>query len=593
MRISGKMSAHLFEAAEAVGIRREQLLEAAGLQVPPRGEPPRETEWDTFAVMLEELSARLGGDVGRMRAVGRAMVRAPSFAFLQQLARIVVSPRTLYEAGHRWVAPAGAPHIVLQQEFLSATRVRLGATLPEPYAPSRPYFHIFEGVLMEVPALLGLPPATIVTSTVTPRTMDIVMQLPPSSSLAGRVRRRLRAVVSPGAVLDLLEEQRREMATGLESVQRSTDELRTLFDRLPDLVIVHRAGILLWTNREVAKVLGYEKADDLIGRALLDLVDPLSRDLVGGRMQGHDDDEHPDLVEVRLRTREGDIVFIEVSPTQAVSFGGHQARLVVGRDVTERIRLRQQLLTADRMASIGMLAAGVAHEVNNPLAYVLNNIEIATKELARRGESTRTTREALGVALEGVDRIRTIVRALLELSRVDDTAIGPVDVRAVVESTVALAAHEIAERAELETQYQPVPLARGTAARLGQVLLNLLTNALEAMPAGAKEKNRLGVSVRCSAAGDVVIEVSDNGVGVAPEHAARIFDPFFTTKSNGKGTGLGLAISQRLVAELGGELSFESTPNRGTTFSLRLRAEDTPESTRRPPLPPPPASRAS
>jgi len=568
------MSSHLFEAAEAVGIRREQLLEAAGLPIPARGAPPGETDWDVFATMLDELSRRLGGDPARLRAVGRAMVRAPSFRFLEQLARIVVSPRALYDAAHRWVSPANVPHIVLELDFLSATRVRLRGTLPEPHAASLPYFRIFEGVLIEVPALLGLPPATLVRSEVTPRTMDVVVELPRSSSLLDRVRRRVRAAISPGAVLDLLEEQRRDMATGLESVQRSTNELRSLFDRLPDLVIIHRAGVVLWTNREVAAVLGYERADDLVGRALLDLVAPSSHDLVRSRMHGAADGDLPDLVETRLLRSDGDIVFVEVSPTQTVSFGGQPARLVVGRDVTERIRLRQQLLIADRMASIGMLAAGVAHEVNNPLAYVLNNIEMATKELAQQGESTRTTREALGIALEGVDRIRTIVRGLLELARVDDAAVGPVDVRAIVESTVGLAARQISERARLETDYRPVPFALGTSARLGQVLLNLLTNALEAMPTGAKDTNRLRVVVRRSASGGVVVEISDNGVGIAPEHAARIFDPFFTTKASGEGTGLGLAITQRLVAELGGELSFESSPRRGTTFRLTLQPEE-------------------
>ena len=125
-----------------------------------------------------------------------------------------------------------------------------------------------------------------------------------------------------------------------------------------------------------------------------------------------------------------------------------------------------------------------------------------------------------------------------------------------------------------------MPLARGTAARLGQVLLNLLTNALEAMPAGSKETNCLRVTVRESAAAGVVVEVSDNGVGIARENAARIFDPFFTTKSSGSGTGLWLAISQRLVAELGGELSFESLPDRGTTFSVTLLPEEMPETAR-------------
>jgi len=352
-----------------------------------------------------------------------------------------------------------------------------------------------------------------------------------------------------------------------------------MFDRMPDLVIIHREGAILWANRAVPRLLGYPKSDDLVGRRLLDIVHPASREVVRSRMQtklpAYDEPESelPVLVETRLLTRDGDTVTVEVSPTQDVAFGGQPARLVVGRDVTERMRLRQQLLIADRMASIGMLAAGVAHEVNNPLAYVLNNIEIARKELATLGESTRSSRAALAVALEGVDRIRTIVRDLLELAKIDDAAVGPVDVGAIVESTVTLAAQTIAKRARLETSYQAVPLVRGTPARLGQIVLNLITNALEAMPAATREENRLRVSVRYSA-GRVVVEVSDNGQGIAPEHAARVFDPFFTTKADGNGTGLGLAISQRLVAELGGELGFETAPQLGTTFSLTLRPDE-------------------
>jgi PAS domain S-box-containing protein len=584
MRITGKTTAFLFEATAAIGIRADELVAPLGLDAAKLTDPRKGTDWDTFASILEELSKRVGGKPDALRDIGSRLVRAPSYAFFRKVARTLVSPRGLYEIGQRWVAPANFPHLRLERTYLPGNRIRFRASIPEPHAPSAPFFYLFEGNLKELPCLLGLPRATIVSSAVTPRELDTVIELPASSSLLVRARRRLRATWRSGEALELLEQQRRELAEGLESVKRSTDELRVLFDRLPDLVIIHRGGIVLWTNRAVPKVLGYP-SDDLIGRPLLDIVDPVSRGLVSSRMQDRVDrergpDDAFDLVETRLVTRDGDVVLAEISPTQEVTFGGQLARLIVGRDVTERMRLRQQLLTTDRMASIGMLAAGVAHEVNNPLAYVLNNIEIAIKDLAPLGEATLPSREALGIALEGVDRIRTIVRELLELARVDDAAVGPVDVRAIVESTVALAAQKISERARLETHYAPVPLARGTAARLGQVLLNLLTNALEAMPVSSKETNLLRVTVRHSAAGGVVVEVSDNGVGIARENAARIFDPFFTTKSSGSGTGLGLAISQRLVAELGGELSFESVPDRGTTFSLTLLPEEMSETFR-------------
>jgi PAS domain S-box-containing protein len=571
MRLGSKMAMHLFEAAEAIGIAREQLTTPLGLDPDQLAAPRGEIEWDTLVALLDRLSIVLDGDVERMRVIGRKMTRAPSFEFLQRIARSVFSLQSLYEVGERWVAPASVPHLRLQTTFPSEDRMLFRCSIPEPHAPSLPYLYIFEGLLLELPSMLGLAPATLVSSRVTPRELELVLDLPPSRSLLARVRRAVRAAFHMGEALDLMAAQRREVEEGLEAVQLATSELQSLFDRVPDLVIIQRDGLILWSNRAVVQTLGFGHSDELVGRAVLDVVDPPARAQAESRMRiDTDGEELPDLFESRLVTRDGAVVLVEVSPAQNVTFGGRPARLIVGRDVTEHKRLQQQLLTADRLASIGMLAAGVAHEVNNPLAYVLNNVEMAIKDLAPLGEQTRHSREALAVALEGVDRIRTIVRDLLALSRVDDIALGPVDVRAVIESTLALAAQKIAERAELECEYRPVPLARGTPARLGQVVLNLLANALEAMPVATRSHNRLRVAVLPSATGGAVVEVSDNGVGIAPEHVARIFDPFFTTKSFGSGTGLGLAISQRLVAEIGGELSFESLPKRGSTFRVTL-----------------------
>jgi PAS domain S-box-containing protein len=504
------------------------------------------------------------------------MVFIPSYAFLQHLARAMVPVAFLYEAGDRWLAPSAIPEISIEVTFPSENERHMRVSIPEREAPSKPYFHVFEGLLSELPTLLGLPLATIVRSHVTGHTLEITLLLPRSSSVLARLRRGVRAALYNDA-FDALEGQRRELAEGFAVFKRESVEIHELLDELPDLVMIQRDGTLLWVNRAVVKSLGYDRRDDLVGKPLLSVVPRAYHEIVASRLRGSTD--HPELTDGALLTRAGRTVLCEISRVRGVTFGGLPARLLVGRDVTERTRLRQRLIAADRMASLGMLAAGVAHEVNNPLAYVLNNIELASKDLVPLGEATASSRAALAIALEGVDRIRNIVHQLLMLARSDDRTVAPIDVRAVVESTIALASTEITRRARLTCEYETVPLARATEARLGQVLLNLLVNALEAMAERPQETNELRVAV-CSGTASgmgrrrVLVEVTDNGPGIPPDLSARVFDPFFTTKPQGQGTGLGLSISQRLLSEIGGELSYESVPNQKTTFRIALPAAD-------------------
>ncbi len=568
------MAANLFEAAERIGVHRDELTKPLGLDAKALVGPGRGIDWDTLVALLERLSEILGGDVELLRNVGREMTGVPSYAVFQRLGRAVLSLKNLYLAGERWIATADAPHLVMHSTFPSDDRLCFRCSIPEPYSASAPYLHVFEGLLCTLPTMIGLPPATIVTSKVTPRELDIVVQLPPSRSIFDRLKRIARAAIGHEDAVVLLEAQRREIAEGLEAAKRSTAEIVALFDRLPDLVVIHRSGKIVWVNRAAVRTFGYKDTTDVVGRSLSDLFHPSSHALANERIHGAVDDETaPDLVDAELVAVDGSRVLVELSPAQTVSFGGKEARLLVARDVTERKRLQQQLAIADRLASVGMLAAGVAHEVNNPLAYVLNNIEIARRGLATFGDAAEPSKAALTVALEGVDRIRTIIRDLLALARVDDDAIGAVDAVSVVESTLALAMPQISERAALVCDLSPTPPVLGTTSRIGQVLLNLVANSVEAMSAANRATNVLRVAVRPSASGDTIVEVSDTGVGIAPEHAPHVFEPFFTTKSLGKGTGLGLAISQRLVAEMGGELSFQSSAGGGTTFRLTLRSE--------------------
>jgi PAS domain S-box-containing protein len=570
VRLSYRVAANLFEAAEGVGVQRKDLIEPLGLNSEDLVDPARGIDWDTLVAVLERLSEVLGGEVERLRNVGREMAGVPSFALLQRLGRGVFSLKHLYLIGERWVGTASVPHLVMRTTFPSEDRMCFRCSIPEPYAASAPYLHIFEGLLRAAPTMIGLPAAKILASSVTPRELDITLELPPSRSVFDRVKRAARAAIHHDDAVALLEGQRREIADGLEAAKRSTAEIVTLFDRLPDLVVIHRAGKIVWANRAAVRTLGHEETSDVVGQSLADLFHPSSQTLANDRIHGAADDESaPDLVDAELVAHDGRRLLVEVSPVQTVSFGGKEARLFVAHNVTERKRLQQRLSIADRLAAVGLLAAGIAHEVNNPLAYVLNNIEIARRELGPLGSPAEPSRAALTIALEGVDRIRTIIRDLLALARVEDDAIGSVEAVTVVDSTLALAMPQIAERATLVRDFSPTPPVRGTSSRIGQVLLNLVANALEAMPPSNRARNVLRVAVSARAGG-AVIEVSDTGGGIAPQHMARVFEPFFTTKSLGNGTGLGLAISQRLVAEMGGELAFESVEGVGTTFRVTL-----------------------
>ena len=583
MLLNSRTTRLIIEAAEAAGIPRASLLGPLRLNESDVLDPNAKVEWRTLVLLVEQLASVVDGDVARLREVGSRMMSAPSHAPLRRLAGAVVSPRRLYDIASRFAARANFPHLVLRASFVGEERMHMHGEIPLSYQPCQPFFHVFEGSVAHLPTLIGLPPSVVVESRVTPRTCDFIVALPRPLSLAGRLSRGARAVFGARDALAVLDEQHRELSSNVDALQRARDDLRALLDRLPDVVVVFADGNVLWANRAFLTTVDC-RAEDVIGRPLADLV---SGEWPGTLL----DETLPPSTEPRragvlnelvLKTRSGREVTVEAPPTQRLVFDGVPASLVVGRDVTERTRMRQNLVVADRLASIGLLAAGVAHEVNNPLAYVLNNIEIARRELAAFGAQADVSRDALLIALEGVDRIRTIVRDLLMLSRGEDGASRAIDVQRVAESTLELAEHEINRTTRLVEDYRPAPLVYASDARIAQVLLNLVANALEAMRGRPREENELVVRVAQGPGGRVLIEVSDTGSGIADAHLSRVFEPFFTTKPAGEGTGLGLSIAQRLVVEVGGEITVSSVLGRGTTFQVLL-----------PPAPPEVAERAS
>jgi PAS domain S-box-containing protein len=252
--------------------------------------------------------------------------------------------------------------------------------------------------------------------------------------------------------------------------------------------------------------------------------------------------------------------------------------VVVARDITDRKQTEAQLIVSDRMASVGTLAAGVAHEINNPLASVVANLALATHDVEEFGKQHAVPRDLLDElhdAREGAERVRTIVRDLKIFSRGEEAKLGPVNVEQVVESTLRMAWNELRHRARLTKIFGRVPAVNANESRLGQVLLNLVMNAAQAIPEGNYERNEIRVETRVDPAGNrVIISVSDTGAGIPPEVQQRLFTPFLTTKPVGVGTGLGLSICHRIVTGLGGTIDFSSEVGKGTTFRISLPVAD-------------------
>jgi PAS domain S-box-containing protein len=270
---------------------------------------------------------------------------------------------------------------------------------------------------------------------------------------------------------------------------------------------------------------------------------------------------------------------------------------VLEKERLDRERLQSGLIQADRLASMGMLAAGVAHEINNPLSYVLFHLETLTEDLPMLATLTKHCRADLredhghappaalaellepawlddvvsraAEALDGVRRIRKVVSGLGTFSRVERVELSNVDVAVALDSALCMAFNEIKYRAQLIKDLGQVPSVWASEGKLAQVFLNLLVNAAQSVEEGNVDGNRITVRTWAEAE-SVCVEVADTGAGIPPESLARVFEPFFTSKGVGKGSGLGLPICRNLVAEFGGEIGIESAVGEGTRVTVRL-----------------------
>jgi len=327
------------------------------------------------------------------------------------------------------------------------------------------------------------------------------------------------------------------------------------------VLAVDLEGIVESWNTRMEQLFGVLRRD-AVGRRLSTLLpEELAQEIAARR-----DQEHVTGIYKQRLQHQGKHLTLNVSITPLVSKSGERiGRLLLFDDVTQRERMEEQMSQTEKLTSLGLLAAGVAHEVNTPLAVISNYIQMLAKQMPE-GDPRQSIIEKI---VKQTFRASEIVNNLLNFSRTGAAEAANVDVNRLVEETLSLVAHPLktARIQVVKELAESIPPVHGSANKLQQVFLNLFLNARDAMPGGGM------LEVRTAAHnGSVEVEVADTGAGIPREHINRIFDPFFTTKSNGRGTGLGLSVTYGIVKEHAGKIDVRSTPGKGTSFHVEFPA---------------------
>jgi signal transduction histidine kinase/CheY-like chemotaxis protein len=406
------------------------------------------------------------------------------------------------------------------------------------------------------------------------------------------------------------ERDRRSWAEGqaeIEQLSAKLDEQRTILAcqsdaSLEGVLVVSAKGVALSANRRFKEIWGEPPGEfqpDLAvlrASAMRNVVDPLQFVERVTEYYTQPDREATDLVQFL----DGRVIERYTAPVRSET-GGYIGRGWYFRDVTERVRadaavrtlnaeleqrsaalaaanreleqrvreLKQtqdQLLLADRLSSLGRVAAGIGHEINNPLTYVLGNLE----EIQRFDGLSPEVRELVGEAIEGSERVRRIVGGLKAIARATPEQREPVDLHATLESTIRMASNEIRHRGRLIRDFGPVPMIEGDPSRMAQVFLNLIVNATQALTGKREGGHFIAIKTYTREAGEAVVEIEDSGEGIPPDQIPRLFDPFFTTKAVGVGTGLGLSICHGIVSAHGGAIEVDSVCGAGSRFRVVL-----------------------
>ena len=367
-----------------------------------------------------------------------------------------------------------------------------------------------------------------------------------------------------GAVQAMIDITERELLA--QNLKESEKKYRELVETSLDGIALHTRDRILFANSAFLNMFGYSQPEDIAGVSLLCLISPIFHSpLLRHLRQISRHFERPRIFEIKGLKKDGSEFDIEVGSQPAI-FEGKTVFQTHVRDITDKKRLEEQLARSEKLAAVGQLAAGVAHEINNPLGGILVYSYLMLEDLPpdhpERPQVEKIIREAT--------RCKEIIKGLLDFSRQHPSRLKPIDINALVTELLGLVENHLNfQNVGLQKNLAAdLPAVQGDKSKLEQVFLNLFMNAGEAM-AG---HGTLSVATGQNAQGAVEIRINDTGPGIHPDHLPRLFDPFFTTKEVGRGIGLGLSVSYGIIQQHRGRIYVDATGVIGTTFVIELPA---------------------
>lgn len=542
-----------------------------------RRAPYRRLPWDEFTRYLTRLEKAVGDEL--IDDVVETLRTDDTFSGFRQIGGLFCSPQLYFWMAHRVFAPLVLPVLNLEVEQLTPRRQRVTSRLPD-HLENCPIFFQISGVMMSMgPTTLGMAPAQVQTR-ITPRGAVFTIDFPPSLGLIARGRRMVDALTSSQHFMEELLAQGQTLEESYEALRISDESFRTLMERSPEAIMIFDEESILFANDAFAALLGRDNGERFVGQsvdALFAHVEDASRDLLCSKGQ-----ENP--ITITLRDDDEKLVQVEAR-TLETTFEGRDVWISLLRDVSFRNEVMARAMEMDRLINTGTLAAGIAHEINNPITAVQLNLQVLQEELQRilkvdeRNDVDPAIDEimsALNASIRGVRQAAQITEELKNIGRDVAEYREPVDLREAVENAIKWVRPKLIGQARLKLHLHKAGPVKTNLSRIQQVVLNLLLNSAHALSYRGDTDAELRVMTGIEDE-EAIIEIDDNGGGIPEEIQERIFEPFFTTKKFGEGTGLGLFISRQITENLGGTLCIESTPGVGTTariiFPLHVQSQ--------------------